>query len=71
MKKADLIEKIVNGEPKLSDDQKRAVLSKSRYTRVIAGAGGGKTETLTRRIAYRLLVDDVKPTLIPREIALL
>jgi DNA helicase-2/ATP-dependent DNA helicase PcrA len=61
MKKVDLIERIVNGEPKLSDDQKKAVLSKSRYTRVIAGAGAGKTETLTRRIAYLLLVEDVKP----------
>jgi DNA helicase-2/ATP-dependent DNA helicase PcrA len=62
MKKDHLIERIVNGEPSLSEDQKKAVLSKSRYSRVIAGAGAGKTETLTRRIAYLLLVEDVKPT---------
>lgn len=61
IKRADLIERIVNGKPKLSYDQKKAVLSKSRYTRVIAGAGAGKTETLTRRIAYLLLVEKFKP----------
>ena len=45
----------------LSEDQKRAVLSKSRYNRILAGAGAGKTETLTRRIAYLLLVKKVEP----------
>ena len=51
-----LIEKILNTPTRLSDDQKEAVLSKSRYNRVIAGAGAGKTETLTRRIVYLLAV---------------
>lgn len=57
-----LIEKILNTPTRLSDDQKEAVLSKSRYNRVIAGAGAGKTETLTRRIVYLLAVEGVKPS---------
>lgn len=60
--KADLVDKILNTPTRLSDDQKEAVLSKSRYTRVIAGAGAGKTETLTRRIVYLLAVERVKPS---------
>lgn len=62
MKTSYLAERTINGNPKLSDDQKEAVLSKSRYIRVIAGAGAGKTETLTRRIAHLLLVEGAKPT---------
>ncbi len=54
--------KILDGPPKLSDDQREAVLSKSRYNRVIAGAGAGKTETLTRRIVYLLSVEAIKPS---------
>jgi DNA helicase-2/ATP-dependent DNA helicase PcrA len=56
-----LVKKILDGPPKLSADQKKAVLSKSRYNRIIAGAGAGKTETLTRRIVYLLSVEAVKP----------
>jgi len=56
-----LIKKILDGPPKLSADQKRAVLSKTRYNRIIAGAGAGKTETLTRRIVCLLSVEAVKP----------
>lgn len=57
----DLISKILEGPPKLSVDQVKAVLSKSRYNRIVAGAGAGKTETLTRRIVYLLSVEGVKP----------
>jgi DNA helicase-2/ATP-dependent DNA helicase PcrA len=53
---------MLDGSPKLSVDQRAAVLSKSRYSRVIAGAGAGKTETLTRRIVYLLSAEEVKPT---------
>ena len=58
---SDILEKILEG---LSDDQRRAVLSKSRYIRVIAGAGAGKTETLMRRIAYLIMVEKVEPSTI-------
>jgi DNA helicase-2/ATP-dependent DNA helicase PcrA len=60
-RKSTLTEKILRGPPKLSEDQAKAVLSNSRYNRVIAGAGAGKTETLTRRIAYLLLVEKAEP----------
>ena len=36
----------------LNKEQKQAVLSDSRYVRVIAGAGSGKTRVLTSRIVY-------------------
>ncbi|MCS7262980.1 MAG: ATP-dependent helicase, partial [Aquificaceae bacterium] len=46
----------------LSQAQERAVCLQSRYIRVIAGAGAGKTETLTRRIIYLLTTDSsLKP----------
>jgi len=59
---SELVEKILTKPPKLSDDQQRAVLSKSRYIRIIAGAGAGKTETLARKIAHVILVEKVKPS---------
>lgn len=46
----------------LSPDQKKAVESAFKYIRVIAGAGAGKTETLTRRVAYLLLVEGAEPS---------
>ena len=61
MTSSGLVKRILDGPPKLSADQKKAVLSKSRYNRIIAGAGAGKTETLTRRIVYLLSVEEVKP----------
>lgn len=45
----------------LSEEQSIAVLSPSRYIRLSAGAGTGKTETLTRRIVYLLMHENVKP----------
>ena len=56
------VERILSQPTRLSIDQTEAVLSKARYNRVIAGAGAGKTETLTRRIAYLALADDVPPS---------
>ena len=41
----------------LNANQKQAVLTKSRYVRVIAGAGSGKTRVLTTRIVH--LVEDL------------
>ena len=39
----------------LDDDQRQAVMSDHPRVAIIAGAGTGKTRTLTRRIAYRAL----------------
>jgi len=57
-----LVKEILNKPARLSPDQENAVLSSSRYNRVIAGAGAGKTETLTRRIVYLLLVKSAEPS---------
>ena len=46
----------------LSKEQLVAVTSRKPYVRVIAGAGAGKTETLTRRIAYLLLTGGAEPS---------
>jgi DNA helicase II / ATP-dependent DNA helicase PcrA len=45
----------------VSDEQKDAILSDARYSRVVAGAGTGKTEVITRRITYLLLEKKVDP----------
>ncbi len=62
MNKKELIEKIASEPNPLSETQRAAVLSQKRYVRVIAGAGAGKTETLTRRIVYLLLIEGVDPS---------
>jgi DNA helicase-2/ATP-dependent DNA helicase PcrA len=62
MTEQKLIDEILNKPYKLAKDQEKAVLSKSRYNRIIAGAGAGKTETLTRRIVYLILADGVEPS---------
>ncbi len=36
----------------LNENQKKGVVTTSQYTRIIAGAGSGKTRVLTNRIAY-------------------
>ena len=41
----------------LNSRQKEAVLTKSRYVRIIAGAGSGKTRVLTTRIVH--LIEDL------------
>ena len=62
MDKIKLSDKILNEPKKLSDSQKAAVLSKKKHIRIIAGAGAGKTETLTRKIVYLLLHEQVAPS---------
>ena len=37
-----------------NENQKKGVTTSSKYTRIIAGAGSGKTRVLTSRIAYLL-----------------
>ena len=56
-----ILYKILSQPFPLSSEQKNAVFSTTRYTRVIAGAGAGKTETLTRRILYNLLIEEISP----------
>jgi len=52
---------ILNDPHPLSDSQKEAVVAEARYVRLIAGAGAGKTETLTRRILYLLFEKHFSP----------
>jgi DNA helicase-2/ATP-dependent DNA helicase PcrA len=57
-----MVDEILSKPARLSPDQRSAVLSGSRYNRVVAGAGAGKTETLTRRIVYLLMVEGAEPS---------
>ena len=64
MEKSEIKDKIINGpngDKPLSQQQQKAVECEKKYIRVLAGAGAGKTETLTRRILYLLLYKDVPP----------
>lgn len=56
-----LTEAILNHPQPLSLAQRRAVLCSKRHIRIIAGAGAGKTETLTRRIVYDLIHEGIDP----------
>src|SRR3989304_4928401 len=56
-----LIRRILETPKPLSDEQAAAVTCGNKYARIIAGAGAGKTETLTRRIVYLLLVEKCEP----------
>jgi len=47
---------------KLNAQQKKAASSKSDKILILAGAGSGKTSTLTHRIAHLIKKDKVKPT---------
>ena len=58
----EILKAVLETPNPLSDEQKKAVISKSRYLRIVAGAGTGKTETLTRRIAYLLLYRQEEPS---------
>ena len=55
-----LCEILENPRP-LSTQQKRAVLSRGKYLQIIAGAGSGKTETMTRKILYYLIIEKCDP----------
>ena len=58
-----LPEELVLDNPKpLSSSQRAAVRSRNTRIRVIAGAGAGKTETLTRKIVHLLLVEQIDPS---------
>lgn len=61
MNQLPIIERILSEPRPLSNSQREAVLNENRHIRVIAGAGAGKTETLTRRIVKLLLIDGVDP----------
>ena len=62
MEKGQQLEKILTHPKSLSDTQRKAVLSDKSHIRIIAGAGAGKTETLTRRIVYNLIHEGVDPS---------
>lgn len=64
MEKAQQREKILSHPKPLSPNQRRAVLSDKQHIRIIAGAGAGKTETLTRRIVYHLIYEEIDPAAI-------
>ncbi len=61
MEKSQQREKILTHPKPLSPDQRSAVLSSNQHIRIIAGAGAGKTETLTRRIVYHLIYEEIDP----------
>jgi len=62
MNKSEVLKAILETPHPLSEEKKEAVVSDSRYLRIVAGAGTGKTETLTRRIAYLLLYKNEDPS---------
>ena len=64
MEKSQQKEKILSHPKPLSPNQRRAVLSSNQHIRIIAGAGAGKTETLTRRIVYHLICEEIDPSAI-------
>ena len=61
MSSNNIIDMILSNPFPVSEEQKNAILSEERYSRVIAGAGTGKTEVITRKIAYLLLEKKVDP----------
>lgn len=61
MNKDQILNRILTEPTELSESQRAAVLSEKDHIRVIAGAGAGKTETLTRKIVYLLMYEDMDP----------
>lgn len=57
-----ILQKILCEPRPLSESQQGAIISDSHHIRMIAGAGAGKTETLTRKIVSLLLVDRIEPS---------
>lgn len=57
-----LLDDILTKPTKLSQEQSVAVISGAKSARIIAGAGAGKTEVLTRRVVYLLLVKKIPPS---------
>lgn len=45
----------------LDSEQKNAILSSSRYTLVVAGAGAGKTLTMIGKIKYLCEIKNISP----------
>lgn len=62
MDQNQISERILAEPMQLSDSQRAAVLSNKDHLRIIAGAGAGKTETLTRKIVHLLLCEQVDPS---------
>jgi len=56
-----LLHTILHEPRPLSESQQSAITTQSPHVRIIAGAGAGKTETLTRKIVSLLLVEHVEP----------
>ena len=57
----EILTEIINKPLPLAEEQAKVVTSEAKHIRVIAGAGTGKTETLTRRLLYLLLYEGVPP----------
>ena len=57
---ADVDEILAKG---LTDEQRKVVFSSARYVRVVAAAGTGKTETMTRKIVH-LIAHGTNPSAI-------
>ena len=52
----------IDFKKELNENQFKAATSNAKHLRIVAGAGTGKTRTLTYRIAYLLLRGDMYPT---------
>lgn len=52
---------IINNPFKLSDEQAKPIASHSKQIKILAGAGAGKTEVLTRKILNLLLNEHAEP----------